>query len=113
MAQQLRECEAHGTPTLLRCAEAGCGTPICPQCLVKTAVGLKCEEHAQGIAPQIDRRAKPLAIGAVVLVSVAAVLLAVAVLNRSSGTDAPPDNTPAPERGVVPLLVEVRWRSPA
>ena len=96
MAQDLRECEAHGTPTLLRCAEAGCGKPICPQCLVKTAVGLKCEEHAQAIAPQLDRRAKPLAIGAVVLISVAVGLLAVVLLNRGSGTDSTPDNTPAP-----------------
>ena len=52
MAPDLVECEAHGTPTRLRCAEAGGDRPICPQCLVKTAVGLKCEEHAQAIAPK-------------------------------------------------------------
>ena len=51
MAPELLECEAHGTPTRLRCAEAGCDQPICPQCLVKTSVGLKCQEHAQAIAP--------------------------------------------------------------
>ena len=38
-------CTRHGTPTRLTCAE--CNTPICPQCLVKTPVGLKCPEHAE------------------------------------------------------------------
>jgi hypothetical protein len=96
MAQELRECEAHGTPTLLRCAEADCGKPICPQCLVKTAVGLKCEEHAQAIEPRFDRRAKPLALAAAVLVAAAGVMLAVVLFNQSSGTTTAPDDTPAP-----------------
>ena len=64
MAQELRECEAHGMPTLLRCAEADCGKPICPKCLVKTAVGLKCQEHAQAIAPRFDRRVTRFSLGA-------------------------------------------------
>jgi dipeptidyl aminopeptidase/acylaminoacyl peptidase len=95
MGEELLECEAHGTPTRLRCAEAGCGRPICPRCLVKTAVGLKCEEHAQAIAPKLDRRAAPLALGALVLVALAVVVLAVAVLNQDRETLAP-DTTPAP-----------------
>jgi Tol biopolymer transport system component len=95
MGEELLECEAHATPTRLRCAETGCGKPICPKCLVKTAVGLKCEEHAQAIAPRFDRRAAPFALGALVLVAAAVVILAVAVLNQDSET-LPPDNTPAP-----------------
>ena len=71
MAPELLQCEAHGTPTRLRCAEAGCDKPICPQCLVKTSVGLKCQEHAQAIAPKFDRRAQRSVIGAVALVAVA------------------------------------------
>ena len=74
MAPELLECEAHGTPTRLRCAEAGCDKPICPQCLVKTSVGLKCQEHAQVIAPKFDRRAQRSVIGAVALVAVAVVI---------------------------------------
>ena len=96
MAPELVECEAHGTPTRLRCAEAGCDKPICPQCLVKTAVGLKCEEHAQAVAPRFDRRAQRSIIGAVVFVAAAVVILAVAVFNQSSEPTLAPDNTPAP-----------------
>ncbi len=111
MGEGLLECEAHGTPTRLRCAEAGCGKPICPNCLVKTAVGLKCEEHAQAIAPRFDRRVAPFALGALVLVAAAVVILAVAVLNQDSET-LPPDNTPAPGAGgassrIVPASVYV------
>jgi hypothetical protein len=96
MAPELLECEAHGTPTRLRCAEEGCGKPICPQCLVKTAVGLKCEEHAQAVAPRFDRRAQRSIIGAVAFVAAAVVILSVAVFNQSSRPAPPPDNTPAP-----------------
>jgi len=42
-----RTCARHGRPTLLTCAE--CDTPICPECLVKTPVGLKCPEHAEAV----------------------------------------------------------------
>ena len=96
MAPELLECEAHRTPTRLRCAEAGCDTPICPQCLVKTSVGLKCQEHAQAIAPKFDRRAQRSMIGAVVLVAAAVVILSVAVFNQSSRPAPAPDSTPAP-----------------
>jgi hypothetical protein len=96
MAPDLLECEAHGTPTRLRCAESGCDKPICPQCLVKTAVGLKCQEHAQSVAPKFDRRAQRSVIGAVALVAVAVVILSVAVFNQSTKPTLPPDNTPAP-----------------
>lgn len=96
MAPELLECEAHRTPTRLRCAESGCDKPICPQCLVKTAVGLKCQEHARSVAPKFDRRAQRSVIGAVALVAVAVVILSVAVFNQSSQPTLPPDNTPAP-----------------
>ena len=96
MAQELRECEAHGTPTRLRCAEADCGKPICPRCLVKTSVGLKCGEHAQAVAPRFDRRVTRFSLGALVLVAAAVVILAFAVFNQSSGTSPAPDDTPAP-----------------
>jgi Tol biopolymer transport system component len=102
MAPELLECEAHGTPTRLRCAEAGCDKPICPQCLVKTPVGLKCQEHAEAIAPRFDRRAQRSIIGAVALVAVAVVILSVAVFNQSSKPTLAPDNTPAPAESGEP-----------
>src|SRR5947209_664179 len=95
MVDELRECEKHGTPTRLSCAD--CGKPICPRCLVKTAVGLKCEEHAQGVPARIDRRTVPFAIGALVFVAAAVVILALAVFNQSSkSTKTTADPTPAP-----------------
>lgn len=84
MVDQLRECEAHGTPTRLSCAD--CGKPICPKCLVKTSVGLKCEEHAQAPPTRLDRRAAPFALVALFFVAVAVVILAVAVLHQSKNT---------------------------
>ena len=105
MAPELLECEAHGTPTRLRCAEAGCDKPICPQCLVKTSVGLKCQDHAQAIAPKFDRRAQRSVIAAVVLVAAAVVILSVAVLNQSSRPVPAPDNTPAPAASGEPNAV--------
>lgn len=51
-------CARHGTPTRLTCAE--CATPICPECLVRTPVGLKCAEHAEAVpVPQAKRTANP------------------------------------------------------
>jgi Tol biopolymer transport system component len=102
MAPDLVECEAHGTPTRLRCAEAGCDKPICPRCLVKTAVGLKCEEHAQGVAPRFDRRAQRSILGAVFAVGFAVVILALAVFNQSSKPPPAADNTPAPAQSGEP-----------
>jgi Tol biopolymer transport system component len=114
MAQELQECEAHGTPTRLRCAEEGCGKPICPQCLVKTPVGLKCEEHAQAVPARFDRRVAPFALGALLLVAAAVVILAVAVLNQGDDSTQIADDTPAPaadgsaDRGrIVPASVYV------
>src|SRR3954453_3312574 len=96
MAPDLVECEAHGTPTRLRCAEAGCDKPICPECLVKTSVGLKCEEHAQGIAPRFNKRAQRSAL-VVVVGAVIAIVGGIAALIHQTSKPAPaPDNTPAP-----------------
>lgn len=43
-------CDAHRVQTRLTCAR--CGVPICPQCLVRTDVGLRCDDcGGQGRAP--------------------------------------------------------------
>jgi Tol biopolymer transport system component len=82
MVDQLRECEAHATPTRLSCAD--CGKAICPKCLVKTPVGLKCEEHAKAVEARFDRRVAPFALGALLLVAVAVMILAVAVIHQGT-----------------------------
>ena len=115
MADELRECEAHGTPTRLRCAEPECGRPICPRCLVKTAVGLKCEEHAAAIAPRFDRRVAPFALAALVMVAAAVGLLALAVVDRDRAGDRRVDTVAEPAVGggapggtrIVPAQVHV------
>lgn len=82
MAEQVPECEAHRSPTRLTCAE--CGTPICPRCLVKTRVGLKCAEHAQAVVPHSHRRTATTVVGALVALAAAVTILALAVLRPSS-----------------------------
>jgi len=74
-------CPRHKVATPLSCSS--CGTPICPQCYVRTAVGLRCPTCAQGIDVKIGGRRKwPfVAAGAVVVVALLALLLA------SSGSD--------------------------
>jgi uncharacterized membrane protein YeaQ/YmgE (transglycosylase-associated protein family) len=50
-------CARHpDTPTRLFCSE--CGTPICPRCLITTAVGQKCPECARQKKAAV-RRGKP------------------------------------------------------
>lgn len=82
MADQLPECEAHGTPTRLTCAE--CSTPICPKCLVKTSVGLKCQEHAQRVAPRFAPSSGTLTLVALVAVAVAAIVLGLVALRQQA-----------------------------
>ena len=78
-------CERHGATTRLTCAE--CGVPICPRCMVRTDVGLRCERCARSpVRGAPVRRRLPLALGACLagLVLVAAGLAVAGVLG--SGT---------------------------
>ncbi|HEX2063066.1 MAG TPA: B-box zinc finger protein, partial [Acidimicrobiales bacterium] len=96
MVTQALRCERHGEPTRLTCVQ--CEKPICPKCLVRTEVGLKCEACAQPASapgPSGLRRSRvPLAVAASGLV-VLAVLAAVLLLRPSeSGTTARPAGPP-------------------
>lgn len=75
------KCPRHKVATPLTCSS--CGTPICPQCYVRTAVGLRCPKCAAGIDVRIGGRRKwPfVAAGAAVAAIIAVLLL------RSSGSD--------------------------
>ena len=96
VGDRLVRCAAHGTPTRLTCAE--CAKPICPQCLVKTSVGLKCEEHAQAVVPRFDRRVAPFALGGLLLVAAALGILAFALFRPESSTTTA-TSAPVPEPG--------------
>jgi N-acetylneuraminic acid mutarotase len=47
-------CAVHDAETRLTCAQ--CDTPICPQCMVRTDVGLRCRACAAPAAPTTGRR---------------------------------------------------------
>lgn len=80
MTSQGRRCEAHQVETRLACAK--CGAAICPQCLVRIEVGLRCGECAVPARPPTGtgsrrRYAIPVSLGSLVLlVGVVAVVLA-------------------------------------
>jgi len=61
-----RICERDGVGTQLTCA--GCGAPICPRCLVRTPVGLKCPDCTGAASPRARTRVPVAAVAAVVLV---------------------------------------------
>lgn len=84
-------CPRHKVSTPLSCSQ--CGTPICPQCYVRTAVGLRCPTCAKGIDVRIGGRRKwPFIVPLVLLVAVLGV-----VLLRSGGSD---DGGAAPDADV-------------
>jgi Tol biopolymer transport system component len=107
MAEESLTCARHGTATRLRCAE--CGTPICPECLVKTPVGLKCPDHAETVVPRISRRRRTggLALAAVGLLAVigGAMALVANLRDRSDRATSPAEagpGLPPPDRIQTP-----------
>lgn len=76
MVTQTLKCERHGETTRLTCVD--CEQAICPKCMTRTEVGLKCERCAQPVASPdvaLGTRAPrlPLVAGAVGLALVAVV----------------------------------------
>ena len=115
MVTEALRCERHGEPTRLTCVQ--CEKPICPKCLVRTEVGLKCEDCAQPVAapaPGALRRSRaPLVLVAAGL-AVLAVLAAVLVLRPSdSGTTARPAGPPVGRWLESPDLASIRGTASA
>ena len=96
MVTQALRCERHGEPTRLTCVE--CEKPICPKCLVRTEVGLKCEDCAQpavAAPPALVGRSRAPLFFAAAGVAVLVVLVAVLLLRPSgSGTTDRPEVPP-------------------
>lgn len=89
MATNVARCEAHGEATRLTCVD--CARAICPRCMLRTEVGLKCQGCAQPAAVPLNARLRagraPLALG---LAGLATVLVAVLLfVLRSSGPEEP------------------------
>lgn len=114
-AHDLR-CEAHQAETRLTCAQ--CGTPICPDCMVRTDVGLRCGEcaapaHAPAKVPSQRRRGLGLALAGLGLL---ALLGAAAVLGLSDGEErvvGAPEAEALGEWSEAPALGEVRGETSA
>jgi hypothetical protein len=79
-------CDRDGTPTQLTCAS--CGSPICPECLVRTEVGLRCPDCAPGASSggRRGKRRRWVLVGAVGAVGIAIVAV---VLIRASSSERP------------------------
>ena len=95
-------CERDGQPTRLTCCQ--CETAICPRCLVRTPVGLKCPTCGEGREVKAtpgragaDQRRLGWVAPVIVLVVLAAVLGLPRLLSGPEGTGA----TEGPEREVV------------
>lgn len=73
-ATTLLTCPRHGVQTRLRCAE--CQTPICPDCSVRTPVGLRCPTCAAPSVPVVatgrGRRRAPVVVAVVTVVALLA-----------------------------------------
>jgi hypothetical protein len=74
MAATSQTCERDGTTTALTCVK--CDAPICPKCLVRTEVGLRCPKCAAGRGRRLrsDRR-WIVVVGAVALVALVGFLI--------------------------------------
>lgn len=93
-------CERDGTPTRLTCVQ--CRTPICPQCFVRTPVGLKCAScGSEGPA----RGARRSALVWLVPAAIAGVLFATLVLPRLDSS--PEGSTANPLEETVPTAIGV------
>ena len=100
-------CTRHLKPTRITCVT--CDTPICPECAIRTEVGLKCPEHASKPPAPTRSRWSTFAIPVVFLL-----LLGVAQLVRTTGRGDPatprcPTET-APDVGIGPAGGGTHWR---
>lgn len=114
-SQEVAQCERHGVRTRLTCVD--CGAPICPKCMVRTDVGLKCERDAQAVSAPVQKRSRRVWIAAGALVAGVVTLVAAALVVGGffAGDDAPAEE-PQPAVGSwseAPSLSSVRGSADA
>ena len=80
-------CPRDGTPTRLRCAE--CQAPICPDCFVRTPVGLRCPDCAvSSVPPRRYAEGRPRwLVPAVAAVGIAIAAAVVVALGSGGGSE--------------------------
>ncbi len=100
-------CARHGVPTRITCVE--CDTPICPDCAIRTPVGLKCPDHATRPVKK-----SPSLLGGIGLLLVVAALISLFQLARHRGTaTAARSRCPsqsAPDVGIGPQPAGAHWQ---
>ena len=115
MATEVLKCEAHGERTRLTCVD--CTQPICPKCMLRTEVGLKCPSCAQPAPAQLAARGRTSRLPLVLaLAGLAAVVAAGLLLTLNSSPDAEPVGRPLPPVGAwseLPDLTTVRGTAAA
>ncbi|HEX3425827.1 MAG TPA: hypothetical protein VHT30_06825 [Acidimicrobiales bacterium] len=104
-------CARHGVPTRITCVE--CDTPICPDCAIRTPVGLKCPDHASRPA-----KPRPTWVGGVGLLLLVAVAISLVQFARhGSGTTKKATSAcptePAPDVGIGPQGAGSHWKEVA
>lgn len=109
-SQDVPQCQRHGARTRLTCVD--CDAPICPKCMVRTDVGLKCERDAEAVsAPAVGQSRRVwLAVGALVA-GVLALVVAALVIGGVFGEESPPTEKSGPVVGSwseAPSLSSVR-----
>jgi N-acetylneuraminic acid mutarotase len=114
-AQDLR-CEAHQAETRLTCAQ--CGAPICPQCMVRTDVGLRCGEcaapaHAPTKVPRRRNRAFALALSGLGLLAVLGAAVLLIPFDGEETVVGAPEGEVLGEWAEAPALGEVRGETSA
>lgn len=114
MVTQTFKCERHGETTRLTCVD--CDRPICPKCMVRTEVGLKCETCATPVATPgaaTSSSRLPLYLG---LGGLAVVALIVAVLLLSGSPSSEEEAAALPPVGTwseAPGLASIRGTTTA
>lgn len=104
MATETLRCERHGEATRLTCVD--CGRPICPKCMVRTEVGLKCERCSEPAATPVkaklvaNRRPLILVAGGVVILAAVVLILALGSGSDDEPAAAPPVGSWSEEPGL-------------
>lgn len=103
---QLVRCPRDGVDTRLRCSE--CQSPICPTCLVRTAVGLRCPDCGAASGPRRSwspgSRRRPVLAAVAVAVCVAVIGGAWIATRNDGGAVEEAEEEAGGERVVLPLM---------
>lgn len=93
MMTQTAKCERHGESTRLTCVD--CGQAICPKCMVRTEVGLKCESCAEPAAGTVVGTTGPSRLPLILLGAATVVVLAAVAFVLLSRQDSPDEDIAA------------------